>query len=396
MALQRPVHAVKTAKEQADDDTDAGEFFMTTTIARKAGLAEGWQKIRLAAALLAFVGLAACADGFVEFPTDENAQQALPENVDVVVLGPDNIANFASPSRRHTASSIPGGRGWTYVVGPGDILSVIVFDHPELTLPAGPQRSAAESGFLVASDGTIAYPYVGTITAAGRSAAEIRNDLSARLADFIPNPQVDVRVAAYNSQSIVVSGEVELPNRQPLTSVRLSLIEAVNAAGGFTEAADQRIVSIQRGGRVFRIDVQGFLEGGLAENNPILRNGDVVNIPRRQAEEAYLLGEIARPDVVDLSLEPVTLTQAITRSGGLQQTRANARGVLVFRADGDITRVFQLDTSTPEGLLLGTRFVLEPRDIVYVLRSSTQRWNDAINRILPSVQAVRTVDLVAN
>lgn len=234
------------------------------------------------------------------------------------------------------------------------------------------------------------------MVAGGRSAAQIRTELSTRLADFIPDPQVDVRVAEFNSQSIVVSGEVAQPNRQPLTSVRLSLIEAVNAAGGFTDAADQRIVSIQRGGRVFRVDVQGFLEGGLAQNNPILRNGDVVNIPRRQAEEAYLLGEIARPDVVDLSLEPVTLTQAITRSGGLEQVRADARGVLVFRADGDITRVFQLDTSTPEGLLLGTRFILEPRDVVYVLRSSTQRWNDTISRILPSVQAVRTVDLVTN
>lgn len=369
---------------------------MIITKALTTGLSGGRRLLRVAGAVLATIGLVSCTDGFVEFPTDADAQQTLPDTVEVVVLSPDNIVDFAAPSRRHTASNIPAGRDWTYVVGPGDILSVIVFDHPELTLPAGPQRSAAESGFLVASDGTITYPYVGTVDAGGRSAAQIRSDLSARLADFIPNPQVEVRVAAYNSQSIVVSGEVVQPNRQPLTSVRLSLIEAVNAAGGFTDAADQRIVSVQRGGRVFRVDVQGFLEGGLGQNNPILRNGDVVNVPRRQAEEAYLLGEIARPDVVDLSLEPVTLTQAITRSGGLQQTRANARGVLVFRADGDITRVFQLDTSTPEGLLLGTRFVLEPRDIVYILRSSTQRWNDAINRILPSVQAVRTVDLVVN
>lgn len=369
---------------------------MISTIVRSWGLDVDLQKFRLIVALLATISLTGCADGFVEFPTDAGAQQDLPENVDVVVLGPANIVNFASPSRSHTVSNLPGGRDWTYTVGPGDILSVIVFDHPELTLPAGPQRSAEESGFLVASDGSINYPYVGTVVAAGRSAASIRNDLSSRLADFIPDPQVDVRVAAYNSQSIVVSGEVTQPNRQPLTSVRLSVIEAVNAAGGFTEAADQRIVSIQRGGRVFRVDVQGFLEGGLAQNNPILRNGDVVNVPRRQAEEAYLLGEIARPNVVDLSLEPVTLTQAITRGGGLQQTRANARGVLVFRGDGDITRVFQLDTSTPEGLLLGTRFVLEQHDVVYVLRSSTQRWNDAITRILPSVQAVSTVDLVTN
>ena len=367
----------------------------TSTFIRRTN--EGvWDALRLLGAILMVAAMASCTDGYVEFPTDQNAQGSLGENVEVVVLTPDNIANFALPTRGHSATNMPSGRDWTYAVGPGDILSVIVFDHPELTLPAGPQRSAAESGFQVASNGTITYPYVGTIRASGRSAGQIRSDLSMRLADFIPNPQVEVRIAAYNSQSIVVSGAVEMPNRQPLTSVRLSLIEAINAAGGFTDVADQRLVTVQRGGRVFTVDMQGFLEGGLAQNNPVLRDGDIVNVPRRRAEEAYLLGEIARPDVVDLSREPITLTQAITRSGGLQQPRANAQGVLVFRGDGDITRVFQLDTSTPAGLLLGTRFVLEPRDVVYVLRSSLQRWNDTIVRILPTVQAVRTVDTIAN
>lgn len=350
------------------------------------------RKARKTIVLLVALAVSACSDGYIEFPTSAEAQQSLSDNVEVVVLNADNIAEFARPARGFSLTTLPNQRDWTYAVGPGDILSVIVFDHPELTLPAGPQRSAAESGFQVASDGTVTYPYIGSFLASGRSVGQIRNDLSTRLADFIPNPQVEVRVAEYNSQSIVVSGAVEIPNRQPLTAVRLSLIEAINAAGGMTDDADPRIVTVQRGGRIFTVDLQGFLEAGIEQNNPILRNGDIVNIPRRQAEEAYLLGEIARPDVVDLSREPVTLTQAITRSGGLQQSRANARGVLVFRANGDLTRVFQLDTTTPAGLLLGTRFVLEPRDVVYVLRSPLQRWNDTIVRLLPSVQAVRTVD----
>lgn len=344
--------------------------------------------------MIAFT-VAACSDGYIEFPTTPEAQKSLGGNVEVVALDAENIANFATPARGFALSNLPGGRDWTYVVGPGDILSVIVFDHPELTLPAGPQRSAAESGFQVTSDGTLSYPYIGSLPASGRSASQIRNDLSNRLADFIPNPQVEVRIAAYNSQSVVVSGAVGNPNRQPLTSVRLSLIDAINAAGGFEDDADPRIVTIQRGGRLFTVDIAGFLEGGIGQNNPIVRNGDIVNVPRRRSEEAYLLGEVARPDVVDLSREPITLTQAITRSGGLQQPRANARGVLVFRADGDLTRVFQLDTTTPSGLLLGTRFVLEPRDVVYVLRSPLQRWNDTIVRLLPTVQAVRIADEVS-
>ena len=101
---------------------------------------------------------------------------------------------------------------------------------------------------------------------------------------------------------------------------------------------------------------------------------------------------MSRPDVVDLSREQITLTQAITRRGGLQQTRADARGVLVFRTDGARTLVFQLDTSNPSGLLLGTRFVLEPGDVVYVMRSPIQRWNDTISRLLPSVQAINTAN----
>jgi polysaccharide export outer membrane protein len=58
--------------------------------------------------------------------------------------------------------------------------------------------------------------------------------------------------------------------------------------------------------------------------------------------------------------------------------------------------VFQLDTSSPTGLLLGTRFVLEPGDVVYVLRSRLQRWNDTIVRLLPTVQAIDTTNSVAN
>ncbi len=346
--------------------------------------------------LLALLALTACSDGYVNFPVTPQAQRALSDEIDIIVLDQTNIDGFTRPARGHQPSSLPAGRQWIYRVGAGDILSVIVFNHPELTLPAGAQRSAAESGFQVNSDGTINYPYIGTVQAGGRPADQIRADISQRLATFIPDPQVEVRIAAYNSQSVVVSGEVRSPNRQPLTSVSLSLVEAINAAGGFSENADRRQVTVQRSGRLYHVDVEGFLSGGITQNNPILRHGDVISVPRRRSEEAYLLGEVSRPDVIDLSLEPITLTQAITRRGGLEQPRADARGVLVFRDGAERMRVFQLDTSRPTGLLLGTRFVLEPGDVVYILRSPLQRWNDTISRLLPTVRAIGTTDTLVN
>lgn len=351
--------------------------------------------VRSFVAFCALAFLAACSDGHLDFPVTPDAQRAVAEDVNLVILDASNIDAFTRPARGYGATSLPSGRQWTYTVGPGDILSVIVFNHPELTLPAGPQRSAAESGFQVASDGTFTYPYIGIVQAGGRPVDQIRGDIAQRLREFIPDPQVEVRIASFNAQAVVVSGEVVSPNRQPLTAVPLTLIEAVNAAGGFSDEADLRNVSVQRRGQLHLVDVQGFLSAGMVQNNPVLRNGDVVNVPRRRAQEAYLLGEVGRREAMDLSLEPITLTQAITRAGGLQSQRADARGVLVFRLQEGRITVFQLDTTSPAGLLLGTRFLLEQGDVVYVVRSPLQRWNDTISRLLPSVQAVDSVERIA-
>ncbi len=346
----------------------------------------------LTTVMAGFFLLSGCTDGFVAFPVTKDQQTALDDSVEVIRLDAANIASFSSPARGHTSATIPSGADWDYKVGVGDVISVTVFDHPELTMPAGPQRSAEESGFRVQADGTFFYPFIGQVQARGKAPEAIRADLTTRLAAFYPEPQLEVRVAAFNSQSIVVGGEVKAPNRQPLTTIPVSLIEAVTAAGGVSETGDGTRVSIQRGKTRYTVDLAGYLAKGLARNNPILRSGDVVNVPRKRAEEAYLLGQVRKPDVIDLSKDPVTLTQAITRQGGLDEVRADARGVFVFRnrTPGVIT-VFQLETNNPTGMLLGTRFVLEPSDVIYIVRSPLQRWNDTISGLLPSVGAATRV-----
>lgn len=347
---------------------------------------------------LMLFALSACSDGFVKFPVtqeDQIAYQAEVENgnVEIIRLTAANIGSFSSPAQGFSTSKLGSPAMWDYRVGVGDILNVIVFDHPELTLPAGDTRSAEESGFRVQSDGTFFYPFIGQVKAKGRAPEEIRADVTQRLAEFIPDPQLEVRVAAFNSQHVVVSGEVKNPNRLALTTVPLTLIEAVTAAGGLTDMGDSRNVSIQRGGSRYRVDLAGYLTSGISQNNPLLKSGDVVFVPRRGAIEAYLLGQVAKPDAIDLSQEAVTLTQAIARQGGLNEGRADARGIFVFRAThtGKIT-VFQLETSDPTGMLLGTRFVLQPRDVIYVVRSPLQKWNDTISGLLPTVRAVTATD----
>ncbi len=347
---------------------------------------------RTIALVILAAGLAACDAGHIQIPVTEEGQRQLPDDVQVIRLTPENVAHYSHRRAQYGVTSLPSGRGWEYTVGVGDVLSVIVFDQPELTLPAGPQRTPEETGFRVQSDGTFFYPFVGQVQAAGRRPEDIRAELTRGLADFIADPQLEVRVAAFNSQRVVVTGQVGTPSNQQLTTEPLTLIEAINAAGGLLESADTRKVTVQRGGRVVPVDLAGFLEAGIARNNPVLRNGDVVNVPRRLPEEAFLLGQVRGARAIDLYEEPVSILQAIGRPGGIDEQRAHARGVFVFRSAGEITQVFQLEANTPQGLLLGGRFDLSPGDVVYVVREPLTRWNDTVARLLPFVRSPRDFD----
>ena len=95
-----------------------------------------------------------------------------------------------------------------YLIGPGDVIQVIVWDHPELTIPAGSFRDAETSGQQVGEDGYMYYPYVGMIKAEGMNVAALRDELTAAYQHLHPDPQLDVRVVGFRSQRVYVVGEV--------------------------------------------------------------------------------------------------------------------------------------------------------------------------------------------
>ena len=223
---------------------------------------------KLTVAFLAFAFLEACAEGVTSFPVTAEKQTSLPQNIVVTRLDASNVHHLSPPSRNGASQNVPDTQVWNYRIGVGDILSIDVFDHPELTLPAGPMRSAVEAGFRVASEGSFFYPFVGHVQAAGRVPEDIRIELQERLSTFIPSPQIQLRVAAFNSQAIVVAGAVEEPDRQALSTIPLTLLEAVNAAGGLRPDADPARVTLQRRGKIYNINFANFLGGGQLRNNP--------------------------------------------------------------------------------------------------------------------------------
>jgi polysaccharide export outer membrane protein len=338
--------------------------------------------------------LMACSDASVSFPTahPQQANLAAQSHVTILQINPKTLAGFTTQQGGPKRTALPPVKPVEYRIGAGDVLSIYVFDHPELSVPS----AQTASGFLVQADGNLAYPFLKSVPAAGRTVADLRQDMTLGLAKFFTDPQLDIRVTDFKSQRVVVGGEVLHPGTLSLGTTPLTLLEAVNGAGGLDPAADPQAITVRRDGQNYTVDLAAFMAGAVSANNPFLMGGDLVSVPRLKVKEAYILGEIRQPASVDLSKDPISLTQAITRQGGMAQGRADARGVFVFRETGGGMTVYQLDVTSPTGLLLGTRFDLAPRDVVYITTAPLQRWNDTISRLLPTVSAYSATQAIGN
>lgn len=284
---------------------------------------------------------------------------------------------------------------YEYRIGRGDILSITVYEHPELTIPAGSYRAAEEGGNQVGPDGTFFFPYAGNVEAAGTTPYQVREVLAERLSRVIENPQIDAKVVGFNSQKVYVSGEVSRPTVLPITTTPLTVIEAISQAGGLAVMADWRHLRLTRDGISRTIDLKEILEDGNWQDNLLLKGGDSLHIPRNDSQKIYVMGEVTTPQTLLLGRDSLTLAQALSDASGMDETQADPRGIFVLRhaerqtlEDGRSllsATIYQLDASSASGFLLADQFYLQPRDIVYVSAAPVARWNRLINQLLPSI-----------
>lgn len=280
---------------------------------------------------------------------------------------------------------------YDYRVGPGDILSIIVYDHPELTIPAGEQRSAAESGNLVNPDGTIFYPYTGRITVDGQTVDEIRETVTLLLSEFIKDPQIEVRVAQFNSKFVFVTGAVNKPGRVALRNTPLTLIDAVQLASGFAPNANHHELQITRRNLTASVSSYDLLKSGDLSQNIVLRAGDLVHVPDDSTQRVYVMGEVTRPGQVAMGSTRLTLTDVITEVGGIQESSADAAGVFVIRPSSDSTQladVYQFDLRNSIAYVFSNQFRVMPNDIVYVSTTDLGRLNRVIDQVTPALDLV--------
>ncbi len=280
-------------------------------------------------------------------------------------------------------------RNYVYRVAPFDVLSVTVWDHPELTIPAGEFRTPESTGNVVAPDGTIFYPHVGTVEVAGKTLKEIRAVLTEKLALFVKRPQLDVRIAAFRGKKVQIVGEVLAPSTIPVTDVPMRVQDAIAQARGPAPEADLQHVTLTRGGSVYQLNMQAVYELGDASQNWLLTDGDVVYVPdRRQTNVVIVMGEVRAPAVRPMNKGRLSLAEALGDNGGIDPVFANPSRIYVIRGDYDAPLIYKLDASSPDAFLLAVQFPLQPRDVVFVSTAELTRWNRVMSQIVPTIQSI--------
>ena len=312
---------------------------------------------------------------------------------------------------------------YVYHVAPQDILGITVWDHPELTTPSGSTLSTGDNttqtlagpvqqpyttalpgqadpyGQTVAPDGTIYFPFVGRVQAAGKTVGDIRNELAVRLVPYIRNPQVDVRVLSFRSQKVQVTGEVKTPGPLAISDVPLTLLDAITRSGGSTSIADIQRVRLTRNNKLYVLDADSVLDRGDVRQNVMLQAGDIVNVPDRVDSRVFVMGEVKAPQAVSMLRGRLTIADALTQATGILDTDANPRQIYVMRGMKDhptTPEVYRLDMTQPNAIMLSSKFQLQPLDVVYVGTAASTTFNRVIQQVLPAIQSVFYIKELTN
>jgi polysaccharide export outer membrane protein len=220
-----------------------------------------------------------------------------------------------------------------YTVGPQDVLTITVYDQAELS-----------GKFTVDPDGSLTFPLIGRVKAAGLTLRGLEVDLTKRLADgYLRNPQVSVSMDTYKSQRIFVIGEVRAPGAYQLTG-DMTIIEAVARAGSTTpQASDEVLVVRPKEGAsegpvlatdadatVLRVNLRDIQEGALSKNVS-LRDGDTVVV--QKARSVYVFGQVKAPGAYPIDKD-TTVLQALSLAGGVTDRGSTGRLKIVRTVEG--------------------------------------------------------------
>ena len=369
-----------------------------------------WYQCRRGARMISCIalsfGIAACAvapgmrmPASATLPTgssDAQGQQAdlqipiVDINTALVKKLHDNSDQMSTDQTRELS-----GQAGPYTLGPGDVLQITVWDHPELAAALGAQNQGNArpfdpgQGFVVDNSGNIQFPYAGSIHVTGLRVEQAQQAVYAELSKVFIKPQLTVRVASFRAKQIYVDGEVRAPGAVPVNDIPLTLYEAINRAGGFSTTADQSRMVLVRNGVSYRLNLSRMLESDQNPSSILLKNGDLLRVVSRDDNGVFVMGEVNRPvTAVPMKSGKLTLSDALSQAGSLNTASADAAQLYVIRGSSNSQpEVFHLDAHSPVSMILANQFELQPKDVVYVDGNGLVRFSRVLSLLLPAINA---------
>ncbi len=266
------------------------------------------------------------------------------------------------------------------VILPGDSVSMSVWDSDENSLlTSREQRVAQLQVARVSTRGSIFLPYVGSINISGMTEANAREKIQEAFTQVSPSAQVQLSAEPGTRHSVDVVSGVNNPGSFPIIERDMTVLSALTLGGGARDTFTNPQIRLLRGNKTYAISLDKLLKTPSLDTT--LASGDKIVVAE---DESYFLalGASGKEEIVTFPSASLTALEAVTLMGGLSDTRANIKGILVLReyharavrTDGvagpaNERVVFTMDLSTADGLFSARKFHINPKDVVYATES---------------------------
>lgn len=296
-------------------------------------------------------------------PIDIGNKKGLPDRF---VLEPKLTSGDAAESPASSARQAPSGSDDEYVIAPGDVLGIAM--RPEKLLP---------ETVKVRPDGKIALPYIGEVKVQGGTVYDLEKRLADQLKDIVRSPWVSVSVVEQHSKSIRVFGAVAKPGEIALRR-GFHFLDLAPEIGVLSDVSDvENIRIIRDDGTEQAVNLNDVIQKPNSDANVVLRNGDIVYVPAKNANakklKVMMMGQLVKQGAVYLDERDAYILNAVSEAGGLVPD-ADAESIAVLRMENGGVSLLSVNL---EKALKGDDYSarnirLKSDDVVYVSSKSAR------------------------
>ena len=262
---------------------------------------------------------------------------------------------------------------------------------------------------LVEENGWIDVPFAGRNKAAGKTPAQLSVEIERKLKYKANQPQVLARLAQNSTSYVTVIGDIPNSLRMQLTPKGERVLDAIASAGGIRQPVNKMTVQITRGKEVASLPLETVIKSPI-ENVPLKAN-DMVTL-LYQPFSFTTLGAVGQTHEVNFEVQGITLAQALSRSGGLEDSRSDARGVFIFRfekpnalswpeqpvktrADGRVPVIYRFNLKDPETLFIAQNFMIDDKDLLYISNAPVADMQKLVNVVFSFLYPVTSIGVIA-